>query len=276
MDPKEATVAEVAVWGPSLCLASGLLHLLLSQLAARQLAARFPSVGSTDLLYAANWSVSLLQATAVTTFGLLGSWYTGFDTLATNLPVLVPFGWVNLGYWIYDLLHLFHLANRANTSGPGARSLTRRLLVFVRWWPAIVAHHLGIIAFFWFGLLAPTRSGQGDGLIILSFCMELSSVFVAARGLLARLGLRSSRAHLWASLGMVASFLPARVLLVPAVVTLYGRQAGLGGPLQTFGSIPLKCQLGTAAFYGLNCYWFLLMLRGCGKALAGDKSHKTD
>ena len=224
--------------------------------------------------------------------------------------MLVLYGWFNLGYWLYDLLALFHLANFDNIAhgdkdsncndmlrdGQSAEKekvhcyhlnntqkkhlldhlvevvaqLVRRLVVFISWWPGIVAHHLGIILFMAVGVLSPTRAGQGDGLITLGLLTELSSIFVAARGLLARLGLRKSKWYLAVSICMVFTFFLARILLVPAVIALYSSQIG-APPLQGFISIPRKCQMGTLAFYLLNSYWFFLMLRGCLKALKNNK-----
>ena len=229
------------------------------------------------------------------------------------MQLLVPYGWFNLGYWLYDLLALCHLANFDNIAHGDRdsnfndmlrdshsvekqkvqqdcchldRTQEKRLLdqlvevvtqfacrvaVFVTWWPGIVAHHLGIILFMVFGVLSPTRAGQGDGLITLGLLTELSSIFVAARGLLARLGLRKSKWTLLVSICMVFTFFLARILLIPAVIVLYSTQIG-SLPFQGFLSIPLKCQLGTLAFYLLNSYWFFLMLRGCFKALAKKKT----
>jgi len=300
--------------GPLLCVSSGLGHWLLSMVVFHQLTKIFQkSVAEKDLLYAANWAVSLLQASVVTVIGIVGCIYTGFDTRATDLPVLVPYGWFNLGYWLYDLLALFHLANFDNIAHGDTDSncnemlrdnnqcsekekvgqdchqldctqkkhllgqlvevvvqLARRVAVFVSWWPGIVAHHLGIVLFMVVGVLSPTRAGQGDGLITLGLLTELSSIFVAARGLLARLGLRKSKWYLAVSICMVFTFFLARILLVPAVIVLYSTQIG-ALPIQGFFSIPLKCQLGTLAFYLLNSYWFFLMLRGCIKALKNNK-----
>ena len=143
-------------------------------------------------------------------------------------------------------------------------------MVFVTWWPGIVAHHLGIILFMVVGVLSPTRAGQGDGLITLGLLTEFSSIFVAGRGLLARLGMREGKWYLVVNICMVFTFFLARILLVPAVIILYSTQIG-ALPLQGFLSIPLKCQLGTLAFYMLNSYWFFLMIRGCLKALKNNK-----
>ena len=78
-------------WGPLLSLSSLLCHLLLSAATSRLLHLHFPSLPRQDLLYAANWSVSLLQATSVSSLGLYYSWLTGPSTLYhTALPLLVP------------------------------------------------------------------------------------------------------------------------------------------------------------------------------------------
>ena len=101
------------------------------------------------------------------------------------------------------------------------------MAVFVAWWPGIVAHHLGIILFMAVGVLSPTRAGQGDGLIIIGLLTELSSIFVAARGFLAKVGLRESKWYIGVSIAMVVSFFVARILLVPLVIVLYSRQVPL-------------------------------------------------
>ena len=314
------------VQGPLLCVLSGLGHWILAwvrstifeckpsfstlrlihkkftqanvKVAFQHLSKIFRSVPEKDLLYAANWAVSLLQVPVSLLHveqiqlisGLCGHchwdlWlythrirhqshrfagktsfhWSGWSVLTDwLLQVLVPYGWFNLGYWLYDLFALFHLANLKNkdsnsndmTKGKSHCSndardhwenfhenekpsdagkifgqwaeivlqLVRRVAVFVAWWPGIVAHHLGIILFMAVGVLSPTRAGQGDGLITLGLLTELSSIFVAARGLLARLGLRESKGYLLVSIGMVVTFFLARILLVPAVIALYSSQ----------------------------------------------------
>ena len=97
----------MAVWGPLVCLASALGHHLASLGILRLLAGQHPALAAADLQFAANWAVSMLQAAAVTALGLLACWHTGADTAAADLPLMLPCGWWNLGYWLYDLLALF-------------------------------------------------------------------------------------------------------------------------------------------------------------------------
>jgi len=252
-------------WGPWLCVSAALANMWLSQVASQSLASYFPSVPHTDLQYAANWVVSLIQATIVATLGILGCWHTGFDLMEVRIPFLIPFGWLSLGYWLYDLLALFHLSSGGSIK-VGLFSylseLPSRLVAFVRWWPGIVFHHLGILFLIYFGILGSGKKGHGDGIIAMGQLMELSSVFVAARSALAKLNMKTSKSYLAVSLAMVISFFLVRIVLVPSIILLYSQQTGRT-VVQGWLSLPAKCQLGTAAFYCLNLYWFMLMIRGC-------------
>ena len=103
--------------------------------------------------------------------------------------------------------------------------------------------------------------------------MELSSVFVAARAALAKLGVKNTSLYLWMSVCMVATFLLARIVLLPGVIYLYSMQQGLT-MLQGMLSMPRQCVIGTVMFYGLNCYWFSLMVRGCVRLVTGDTGRR--
>jgi len=154
----------------------------------------FPSQSQTDLEYASNWLVSLLQASIVAILGILGIWHTGLNLIDASIPFLIPFGWFNLGYWLYDLVALFHLSTGGSTKVGGLSSyileLPGRLVAFVRWWPGIVFHHLGILVLIYCGILGSGKKGHGDGVIAMGQVMELSSVFVAARSALAKLNMK--------------------------------------------------------------------------------------
>jgi len=82
--------------------------------------------------------------------------------------------------------------------------------------------------------------------------------------------------YLVAGILMVAAFFVSRVLLLPYIINLYSAQVGLS-LLDGVLSLPLKCSLGSASFYCLNMYWFMLMLRGCVRAARGSTSeHKNN
>lgn len=234
-----------------------LLSLLIRDLL---LAPRFPHVPRLDLSYAANWSVSFLQAILSTVVGSVGAYTANLDLMEYRLPFLVVYGWINLGYWVYDFLALFFLANE---DVKPVENVWSRMVTFVCWWPGIVFHHIGIIIFLYMGILNTERL-RGDGVIALAQIMELSSIFVAARSGLARLGLKHTQTYFIVSLLMVVSFMVARILLVPCIIWLYCSQQDLD-LLGGISTMPIKCRVGTIAFYGLNLHWFFLMLRGAIK-----------
>ena len=138
--------------------------------------------------------VSALQATFATGVGLVAVHLAGTDLLHIRLPFLRPFAWFSLGYWLYDLVCLFvlitrerqeaelkkHAANGDEVGGRRRASLLRNVVNFVRWWPGIVFHHLGIATVLIIGIL-PTTRVRGDSIIGYSLLMELSSIFVALR-----------------------------------------------------------------------------------------------
>ena len=125
--------------------------------------------------------------------------------------------------------------------------------------------HLGVIIFICMAIIN-TDTQRGDSMVAMAFIMEISSVFVAARSALARLGFKKTGFYLWISIFMVASFFLGRIVLLPCVIYLYSKQQGLT-MVQGMLSMPRKCVVGTLLFYGLNCYWFFLMVRGCVKVL---------
>ena len=133
----------------------------------------------------------------------------------------------------------------------------------------MVGHHLGVISFLCMAVTNTDRQ-RGDGMVVVSFLMEISSIFVAARSALARLEFKKTSLYLWISICMVGSFFLGRIVLVPGVIYLYSLQQGLT-MVQGVQTMPKKCVIGTVMFYGLNCYWFALMVRGCIKVLQTKK-----
>jgi hypothetical protein len=151
-----------------------------------------------DLWSAANWLVSAGQAVFATGVGLFSISLTGTEMLHIQLPFLKPFAWFSLGYWLYDLVCLFVLVtleerdkakvNKQDTEVSSSSGqwkgrlsrLGRNIVSFVRWWPGIVFHHLGIATFLVIGILTTARV-RGDSIIGYSLLMELSSIFVALR-----------------------------------------------------------------------------------------------
>ena len=267
--------------GLLLLLLSLLLTHLLTQLTVHVITVKLPSTPTIDILYASNWLVSLVHALITTVVGLVLLHESDLVLMEVELPLLYPYGWLSLGYWLYDLVSLASLANKDSPQALPARlGLTARVQRagqqvgnLLRWWPGMVGHHLGVITFLWVAVLNTDRQ-RGDGMVAASFIMELSSVFVAARSALAKLGFKNTSLYLWMSVCMVATFLLARIVLLPGVIYLYSMQQGLT-MLQGMLSMPRQCVIGTVMFYGLNCYWFSLMVRGCVRLVTGSRK-KTE
>lgn len=264
------------IFGVLLFLFSLIFHTSLLVSLYHVLRAWTRSTQDKELWSAANWFVSALQATFATGVGLVGISRSGTDMLHIRLPFLRPFAWFSLGYWLYDLVCLFILVTgeqeleerrrrRKNHAAvqPPRRSLPRSIVSFVCWWPGIVFHHLGIMAFLVIGILTTSRV-QGDSIIGYSLLMELSSVFVALRSAIMKLSWKESRLYLVVSIIMLVTFFLCRILLMPVVIHLYCRQLGLGY-LTAVLALPLKCKIGTSSFYALNLYWFSLMVKGAVK-----------
>jgi len=259
------------LFGLLLCALSILLHIaLLFTFRAIVQAANFSGLQPKDVWSAANWLVSLLQACVATTVGYMAVMSTNNDLLDTRVKFLAPYAWFSLGYWLYDLVCLFVIV-----TGRSERGKLVQVWEFLVWWPGIVLHHLGIILFLGLGIIHTTRT-RGDGIIGFSLLMEFSSIFVAFRSFLGAVGLKRARVYLVAGILMVAAFFVSRVLLLPYIINLYSAQVGLS-LLDGVLSLPLKCSLGSASFYCLNMYWFMLMLRGCVRAARGSTSeHKNN
>ena len=105
--PSTISIKWNCAWKQHNILCNFTQDLYISQVTYCQLITSFPSVTEKDLLYAANWAVSLLQVTqdfftgtaiwspfqasVVTIIGVVGCFYTGFDTSAKDLPVRPDF-----------------------------------------------------------------------------------------------------------------------------------------------------------------------------------------
>ena len=107
---------------------------------------------------------------------------------------------------------------------------------------------------------------RGDGIVGMSLICEFSSIFVAWRSALSRLGFKQSKVYWFVGVTMIVIFFLVRILLLPTTVYLYCSQLGLS-LYQGIMGLPKVCKVGTSIMYGLNLYWFSLMIIGLKKAL---------
>ena len=253
--------------GLVVCAASILYHTVLLHLLKKLVAACFKDIGAKEVCSAANWLVSILNAGLATLVGCFAVRAIDNDLLDTRLEFLKPYAWFSLGYWIYDMSCMFLIittldkqSEKKDEKGDG---LVGKIVKFVRWWPGIVLHHVGMILFLVLGITGTNRV-RGDGIVGLSLLMEFSSIFVAFRSFLGSIGQKDSRIYVTAGILMVVAFFLARIIFLPYIIHLYSVQVRLSF-LQGVASLPLTCSVSTFAFYCLNVYWFSLMVKGCVK-----------
>ena len=125
--------------GLLLLLFSLLLHHAITHLFILVITKMFPTTPTMDILYAANWLVSLVQAVMTTLAGVVFCWQSDLVLMNTKLSLLYPYGWLSLGYWLYDLTTLAMLANKTTpvTDMTGRYRVVRRaagqVVTLVRW-----------------------------------------------------------------------------------------------------------------------------------------------
>ncbi|XP_013141926.1 PREDICTED: protein FAM57A [Papilio polytes] len=133
--------------------------------------------------------------------------------------------------------------------------------------PVILFHHL-FIGGFGFLVIVYLRGGLGDCVFGFVYLMELSTPFVSLRGILSRLGLKSSRAYLLNGLAMLATFFVCRVLSLPYVCFMYSRVIGLPY-FEAIKSLPTGCKISICILLLPQLYWFYLMSAGAVKVFVG-------
>ncbi|KPJ20349.1 Protein FAM57B [Papilio machaon] len=139
--------------------------------------------------------------------------------------------------------------------------------------PVILFHHL-FIGGFGFLVIVYLRGGLGDCVFGFVYLMELSTPFVSFRGILSRLGLKSSRAYLLNGLAMLATFFVCRVLSLPYVCLMYSRVIGLPY-FEAIKSLPTGCKISICILLLPQLYWFYLMSAGAVKVFVGGAQSRA-
>ena len=259
----------------STALFSAIYRLLQFLQARRMFPGMRPDRLSTDLSYAANWLVSAVQAVGAGLMGVAVTRSTSGSLMDTPCGLVRWYGWASLGYWLYDTGCMYTIVTRERERKSRERdSFLMNVFLFVKWWPMLVVHHVAIVGVVIPAIVMPSRV-RGDGIIGMSFLMEWSSLFVAARSALSRLGYKETLLYRVVGLSMVVTFFLVRILLLPAAVYLYSSQADVT-VYQGIVQLPNICKVGTAAFCSLNLYWFSLMVMGIRKALFQKQAAKNE
>ncbi|CAG5047308.1 unnamed protein product [Parnassius apollo] len=155
--------------------------------------------------------------------------------------------------------------------GEGATRIS--FFSYCRHEPVILFHHL-FIGGFGFLVIVYLRGGLGDCVFGFVYLMELSTPFVSIRGILSRMGLKSSRAYLLNGLAMLATFFVCRVLSLPYVCLMYSRVIGLPY-FEAIKTLPTGCKISICILLLPQLYWFYLMSAGAVKVFLGGAKTKA-
>ena len=156
--------------------------------------------------------------------------------------------------------------------------------VAAAWWSflrgnaVIVAHHLFVPFVLFPGVLGPWRRERGDFIIACFFLLEASTPFVSLRAALHRLGLAKTAAYAVNGVLMVIVFGCCRILIFPFIYWIYSRQNITGKAMPFWRvpfAIPFHCNVWCFALFSLQLFWFIKMMRGAVKLIAGRRREAT-
>jgi hypothetical protein len=139
--------------------------------------------------------------------------------------------------------------------------------------PLMICHHLicSVYAIFAIPLF---RQNFGDCIVSLLYLMEISTPFVNLRAILSMMNYKDTKIYLINGVLMILSFFVCRVFLLIFVVYLYGSLKGDYSVIQTYWNLPLNCQIPLAIMFGMQFYWFYLMVRKVYKIIGNESSYQ--
>eukprot|EP00736_Rhodelphis_marinus_P005881 Rmarinus@m.19385 len=199
---------------------------------------------------------SILHALIVTPIALKISYLseeTTKDVVFGRAPEALPLMAIGAGYQVYDLVMM---SQRARIE----KRLGRKPGVYT----SLILHHVFIIAL----ALTVFTVRYGDFFIGAFISMEASTPFVNLRAILSEFGLKKTFVYTFNSVCMMISFFLFRIVAFPAFFYIYGVQHDVSFLAVPF-VIPKKCVICTTLLFGLNLYWFFLMMRGALRQLCG-------
>ncbi|XP_059089529.1 TLC domain-containing protein 3A-like isoform X2 [Tigriopus californicus] len=206
------------------------------------------------ILEFSNWITTLIHALLAALGGGVLMWNTHHDIIyGRNCVLADTLAYHSLGYFIFDsysLIRLFH-----------SKIKTTRLSTLIWYRPDLSFHHFGVI-FIFTPIVLYFRRGLGDFFVGMAFLMELSTPFLALKGLLQILDLRSafSRGFLLNSMVLTLTFLMARLFPLPYAYWLYAKQSHQS-LWEACCGLAWHCNLGTVALFAFQGYWFISMVR---------------
>lgn len=167
--------------------------------------------------------------------------------LKTSHYISEAYAWFGAAYFLYDIwsMYVVHVSALVVVKKNGRISKFCDYLIKN---PIIVVHHVFIGGFGFlfitvshvgekqqtnatgnvFCFLQYLRGGLGDCFFGFVYLMEASTPFVSLRGVLSKIGLKTSKIYVVNGLLMLLVFFLCRVAMFPYVIYLYAKSAGLG------------------------------------------------
>ncbi|KAJ3650411.1 hypothetical protein Zmor_016513 [Zophobas morio] len=225
------------------------------------------SVG--DVYDISNKIVSAIQALFCCLTGLTCCTYSCFrNILRTSHYISEAYAWFGAAYFLYDIWSMYKVHSmkilQATVNGDAKKSGVK-FLNYLKTHAVIVGHHIFIGAF---GFLVITylRGGLGDCFFGFVYLMEASTPFVSLRGILSKIGLKSSNLYVVNGLVMLAVFFICRVAMFPGVIYLYSQSVDLDY-FSAIESLPRGCKISILILLLPQIYWFFLMVKGASQVL---------
>ncbi|RZC39332.1 protein FAM57A [Asbolus verrucosus] len=247
------------------------LNNLLLRTASGQKFMKTYKLSIADVYDISNKQVSAVQAIFCCITGITCCTYSCTrDIMRTSHFISEAYAWFGAAYFLYDIWSMYKVHNaktiQASMNGDVKKGGVK-FLSYLKTHAVIVGHHIFIGAF---GFLVITylRGGLGDCFFGFVYLMEASTPFVSLRGILSKIGLKSSNLYVINGLVMLGTFFICRVAMFPCVIYLYARTVDLDY-ISAIRSLPNGCKISILTLLLPQIYWFLLMVKGASQVLKG-------
>ncbi|XP_066928258.1 TLC domain-containing protein 3A-like [Clytia hemisphaerica] len=165
---------------------------------------------------------------------------------------------ISSAYLLYDLYAMYEgfVLRLRETEEKVAESST--VVLFMKKHTFLVIHHV-IAECYGLPVVTTWRGGLGLFFIAGFFLAEISTPFHNIRGILLVVGIKSGLFYNVNGILFMITFFLARVCMVPYLYYRYAVYKGISF-LSVPSSIPLHCNIASAAFLLLQVYWFTLIM----------------
>lgn len=198
------------------------------------------------------------------------------DVIYAQTPLVGQYIIIGCGYFAYDTFVMYNCYSLKLEETNKKKNLLNNLKSFLKSRLLVVLHHFAMV-FFFFPVVLRVQS-MGNFMAGCFFIMELSSIFVNFRFILVKINLKNSRIYIQNGLCMLFTFGLCRILIFPFMYVVYTVQQSSILNLsysETLKRIPYICNLSCLFLFGLQTYWFFLIVKGTLKTLSNERKHSV-